>query len=97
MLRMIDLMINGSPSDPSGTAYTIYDAARFVGYTRHAARALKKSPAFIVAFNNAVDDWQRNRPRPTFDDIIPLSLDGVAPRPKPITPGFVIRTRRPDQ
>jgi hypothetical protein len=53
MLRMIDLMVNGHPDDPSRTQYGLYDAAAAVGYYRRAARALAQSPLFVRAYNAA--------------------------------------------
>jgi hypothetical protein len=46
MRRMIDLMVFGHPDDPSGTQYTIYDAATAVGYRRKSARDFQASPLF---------------------------------------------------
>jgi hypothetical protein len=50
MLRMIALMIEGHPDDPSGTRYGLYDAAAAVGYRRRAARALAMAPVFTQAY-----------------------------------------------
>jgi hypothetical protein len=50
MIRMILLMINGHPDDPSRTQYGLYDAAAAVGYHRRAARALAMAPVFMEAY-----------------------------------------------
>ena len=64
MVRMISLMIDGHPDDPSHTPYGLYDAAASVGYRRRAARGLAKSVVFIEAHNAAVDAAMSNNPAP---------------------------------
>ena len=64
MVRMISLMIDGHPDDPSHTQFGLYDAAESVGYRRRAARELAKSPVFIEAFNAAIIAAQGGEPAP---------------------------------
>jgi hypothetical protein len=64
MVRMISLMIDGHPDDPSHTPYGLYDAAESVGYRRRAARELAKSLVFIEAHNDAVAAAVANQPAP---------------------------------
>lgn len=51
---MIDLMVFGHPDDPSGTQYTIYDAATAVGYRRGSARDFQASPLFQSVYMKAL-------------------------------------------
>jgi hypothetical protein len=105
MRRMIELMVWGHPDDPSGTPYTVFDAARAVGYRMKAARHLSRSPVFCDALNIASARFEETGVRsaiPTLDDLDPdpdlgaRRLPFVAPRrPDPPAPGYVIKAPAP--
>lgn len=69
MLRMIDLMVNGHPDDPSRTRYGAYDAAQSCGYHRRAARALARSPLFVDAYYRALAGDKIDHLAPTLEQL----------------------------
>src|SRR3954451_22749499 len=86
MRRMIDLMVHGHPDDPSGTPYTVFDAARAVGYRLKAARHLMRSPIFCEALNAASSQYEETGIRSTIPTLENLNDDGGLKRLPFITP-----------
>jgi hypothetical protein len=56
MKAMIDYMVHGNPNDSTSTPYTLYEAAKAVGYARKAARHIATSPPFVEAYHNTLRD-----------------------------------------
>lgn len=69
MLRMIALMTEGHPDDPSRTPYGLYDAAAAVGYHRRAARALAMAPIFVEAYRHAYAGKSNASAIPTLEQV----------------------------
>ncbi len=80
MVRMISLMVDGHPDDPSRTPYGLYDAAAVVGYRRKAARELAKSPIFVEAHNAAFAAAIANLPAPNLCPSIEVVREREAAR-----------------
>jgi hypothetical protein len=57
-------MVFGRPDDPSSTPYTVFDAARAVGYRMKAARHLMRSPVFCGGLNAATALFEETGIRP---------------------------------
>ncbi len=64
MERMIDLMIEGDPTEEPQEPLDLYAAARAVGYQRKAARELANSPAFVEAYNTKLKAASRKEMLP---------------------------------
>jgi len=69
MLRMISLMTEGHPHDPSRTRYGLYDAAAAVGYQRRAARELAMAPVFVEAYRRAAAGKSNANEVPTLEQV----------------------------
>jgi len=104
MIRMIALMIEGHPHDPSRTPFGLYDAAAAVGYRRRAARELAMAPVFVEAYRRAAAGKSNANEVPTLEQVqheiarqrrsrikAPGTAAPSAPAKKPTVPGYVIK------
>lgn len=100
MLRMIDLMVQGHPDDPSRTPYGLYDAAAAVGYQRRAARALIQSALFLDAYYKALGAQNVQHLCPTLEQVREIAEESERKRARGRAgrgqdPGRIIRAPAP--